>query len=327
MRVILARNVNHAFVDGLWWLRIAGVKEESRNGPVIVSPEPVTTVYKFPRERILFDVKRDANPFFHLAESLWMLAGKEDVDTPAYFAKQMSSYSDDGETLHGAYGYRWRVKFGTDQLFDIYDQLKTDPLTRRAVLSIYDPYYDSSYAGKDLPCNTHSYFRINDGRLDMTVCNRSNDLVWGCYGANAVHFSMLQEFMANMLDIPVGRYYQMSNNFHIYPHHYHFLQSPPVLEIDPYNHVAPPDNLFDNGRAKDFLEDCEQFCVEGIAYNPFNTPFFNTIVLPMMRAYEAHKDGDIEKELEHAESIRPCDWSRSVGEWLARRRKLPTSGG
>ena len=51
---------------------------------------------------------------------------------------------------------------------------------------------------KDLPCNTHVYFSIREGFLDMTVCNRSNDLIWGCCGANAVHMSFLQEYVATM---------------------------------------------------------------------------------------------------------------------------------
>ena len=61
---------------------------------------------------------------------------------------------------------------------------------------------------KDLPCNTHVYFSIRDGFLDMTVCNRSNDLIWGCCGANAVHMSYLQEYVAIMCGVDIGFYTQ-----------------------------------------------------------------------------------------------------------------------
>jgi hypothetical protein len=47
----------------------------SRAGDVLVAPHPVMSVTSIPTERVLFDPARDANPFFHLFESLWMLAG------------------------------------------------------------------------------------------------------------------------------------------------------------------------------------------------------------------------------------------------------------
>ena len=50
----------------------------------------------------------------------------------------------------------------------------------------------------------------------MTVTNRSNDMIWGAYGANAVHMSVLLEYMAGMLGYGVGAYYQFSNNLHAY---------------------------------------------------------------------------------------------------------------
>src|SRR6266478_1362063 len=109
-------NVNVALSEGLWWMKSAGVKEDSRNGPVLVSPEPVMTVYTRPTERVLSSPLRDANPFFHLMEALWMLAGRNDVAWPAQFAKQILQYSDDGVILWGGYGARWRRWFGYDQL-------------------------------------------------------------------------------------------------------------------------------------------------------------------------------------------------------------------
>jgi thymidylate synthase len=97
---------------------------------------------------------------------------------------------------------------------------------------------------KDRPCNTHVYLRVRSENhvveggvirdaaggqmdyveteeqsrkvLDLTVCCRSNDVIWGAYGANAVHFSVLQEYLAGRIGVGVGRMYQLSNNFHGY---------------------------------------------------------------------------------------------------------------
>jgi hypothetical protein len=52
--------------------------------------------------------------------------------------------------------------------------------------------------------------------LDLTVCCRSNDAIWGAHGANAVHFSVLQEYLAARIGVGVGTMYQWSNNYHAY---------------------------------------------------------------------------------------------------------------
>ena len=50
----------------------------------------------------------------------------------------------------------------------------------------------------------------------MTVCCRSNDIIWGTYGTNAVHFSMLQEYLAARLNAQLGVYRHISDSFHAY---------------------------------------------------------------------------------------------------------------
>src|SRR5690606_6235064 len=140
--------------------------------------------------------ERDANPFLHFFESLWMLAGRNDVDYMTRLVRRFAAYSDDGKTFNGAYGYRWRKWFGRDQLQQIIGALRSNPQDRRCVLGMWDAGHDLGLQSADLPCNTHIYFRIQDDRLNMTVCNRSNDAIWGAVGANVVHMSFLQEYMA-----------------------------------------------------------------------------------------------------------------------------------
>lgn len=197
MHVINARNVQDALLSGLPFLKFKGVKRSSRNGEVLVAEGPVTTEYARPRERVLLLPERDANPFFHLFESLWMLNGNEDVAPLVHYVKRMATFSDDGKIFHGAYGHRWQHHFHFDQLTLIIRALKANPDDRRCVLQMWDTIADLGWPKRDIPCNTQAYFsRDYLGRLDMTVCCRSNDIIWGAYGANAVHFSMLQEFLA-----------------------------------------------------------------------------------------------------------------------------------
>lgn len=227
MITIGSRNVNYALWAGARLLRSQGVERDSRNGPVLLAPRPVTTVYECPTERVLLHPGRDANPFFHLFESLWMLAGRQDLAPLLEFVKNMVNFSDDGgKTQPGAYGFRWRGQFDyrkgqtLDQLAWAIKRLKADPNDRRVVIQMWDPAADAYAAdrgGRDVPCNLIALPSVGtDGRLNLTVYNRSNDMVWGAYGANAVHFSVLQEFLAAGVGVPVGRYYQVSNNFHGY---------------------------------------------------------------------------------------------------------------
>ena len=74
-----ARNVNHMLEDALWRMRASGLPVNTRNGQALVIPEPVIMTYECPWERVLFSPVRDANPIFHLMESIWILAGRGDV--------------------------------------------------------------------------------------------------------------------------------------------------------------------------------------------------------------------------------------------------------
>ena len=127
----------------------------------------------------------------------------------------MKNFSDDGKVFNAAYGHRWRKHFGTDQLLDVINLLKQDISTRQAVIQMWDV-EDLVKDTCDKACNTQLIFDTRNNKLNMTVFNRSNDVWWGAYGANAVHFSFLQEVIARAIDYPLGEYRQVSNNFHLY---------------------------------------------------------------------------------------------------------------
>lgn len=210
------RNVNDAFSKMLPKMIAPAYLEETRNGLAYVYPQPVLTIYQRPWERVLWSAQRNANPFFHIMEAFWALAGRQDVGFLCNFNKRMQDYSDDGINLYGAYGYRWHYAFEFNQLEEIVQILRKDPTSRQAVLTMWSP-TDLVYETEDKPCNTHIYFRIKDSCLDMTVCCRSNDMLWGAYGTNSVLFSFLHEYVASAISAGrQGWLYQFSNNFHLY---------------------------------------------------------------------------------------------------------------
>lgn len=314
---IQAVNVNVAFMEAWWKLRTYGVEQQSRNGPVLVMPEPVMTTYSRPQERVLFDPRRDANHVFHLAETLWMFAGRDDVGSLLPYNSNYKNYAEENGRVHGAYGKRWRKHFGPDQILRVIDELKRDPHSRRAVIAMWDPFAADMDAWKDTPCNTHIYFDIREGLLNMTVCCRSNDILWGCYGANVVHFSMLQELVALDLGVGIGVYRQFSNNFHAYTDNAmvkYYLEAPPTEVYDPYFDKVNFYPLLDEGEnAENFMLDCERL-FEG---KEVENTFLTLIAKPLMQAYKDRKEG-----LEYDVSSVPsdCDWRVGFEQWVARRK-------
>ena len=221
MKVLRVRNTHEGLAQGVHYLSMEGVKRDSRNGPVIVSPEPVSTVFERPDETVIFWPQRNPNIAFLVYEILWMLHGRQDSEGVARYVKRMKEYGEEDGTMHGAYGFRWRYHFEKDQLPIIADRLRRNREDRRVVLGMWDPVTDlvplNEYQPKDLPCNMIVTFQIDHNeRLNIVVFNRSNDIVWGTYFANAFQFGTLLQFMAGWCKCLPGTYTQVSVNFHGY---------------------------------------------------------------------------------------------------------------
>lgn len=344
MRVFHADNVNAALSTGIDYLLNEGIEEQSRNGPVLVAPGPVCTVYPHPLRHVLLSPVRDANPFFHLMESLWMLAGNKDLGWLTFFNSKYASYSDDGLTVWGAYGWRWRSFFGWDQIERIVEELKANPDSRRCVLAMWnasnvmfdaalkwrntasDDFFVATHGGKDVPCNTQVYVDARGGVLNITVCCRSNDIIWGAYGANAVHFSMLAVYLALRIGIPVGEYRQFSNNFHLYTDTFDRTKLERMSDESALLHNSDYGG-FEDTTGRDFDLDLAGFMV-GTEYagdsqllerDEFATPFFAYVCVPAFNAWLAHKRKEPTSAMARAQSIQHEDWQLACTQWLERR--------
>jgi thymidylate synthase len=333
------------------------VRKSSRYGDVRMIEEPVLVTYSHPRERVLFNAARDCNPFFHLYESLWMLAGRNDVAPLTYYTSKIADIaSDDGKTFNGAYGYRWRngpyLGKGTDyprgrvdQLDLLVSHLKAKPDSRRAVLQMWNVEDDllKIDSSKDVCCNTSVMFSLrrtgyvmgftgaNSGplyALDMTVTNRSNDMVWGMLGANYVHFSFLQEYMAARLGASVGVYNHFSNNLHCYdktwePEKWLAVDEMTECVGDTYPKNS---NLFPLvSDPATFEKELPTFVEEfdgtrEIPAGKWDEPFFNNVAAPMLTAFHRHKQKKSDA-IEWCETIKADDWRIAATEWIRRRVK------
>lgn len=348
MQVINARNVAEAYISGMRHLTGFGVREQSRAGEVLVASTPVTTVYHRPAERVLFDSQRDANPFFHLMESVWMLAGARDARWLDRWVKDFSSrFAEDNGEAHGAYGYRWRQHFSRmdpppaapitlDQLVETSQILYDNPASRQAVISMWDPAVDLGAVKRDIPCNDLIMLR---GRmdhtdkvheLDVTVACRSNDAVWGAYGANAVHFSVMAEVLAGLSGMRLGRYYQVSNNFHVYVDVLNKVWPSREGTMDLYQmgHVRPTpilqSGIYDRPRLRNealaLLDSCQSFVVSpDPTLTKWESRWLARTVAPMYKVHELWRAGLRDKAIEATAEIEATDWRWAASAWMARR--------
>ena len=331
MYVIHATGVNDALQKGIELIKTSGKPIDSRNGMTIEVDAPVCISYINPRDRVMLNQVRDANPFFHLMESIWILGGRRDVEFLSYFNSRKGNYSDDGVTFNAAYGYRMRHRFGLDQVATVIDLLKVDRNTRQAIIQIWDP-TDLVSATLDKACNTQLIFRVRaDGRLDMTVYNRSNDMLWGAMGANMVQFSMLHEYVAAHTDIKIGTYHHITNALHIYTdgpggelwdkvkHIYTSLSYPNEL----YNIRMNPKEmvLFDN-------DITTMFNIMDVTKNPgrcvtalYESDYFKDLIDPMLYVYYTYKESGAKIALSKVYKIKSSDWQMAASGWLRQRVK------
>lgn len=340
MIVINAQNVNDALHRGMDVILNEGKSVDSRGGNTLEAPCPVATVYQDPRQKVLINKIRDANPFFHLMESLWILAGRQDVKFLTEFNKRMGDYSDDGEVFNAPYGYRLRTRFfdsgncDLDQLQSVIKILHTDPNSRQAVCQIWDT-EDLDKDTKDKACNMSIVFRIRNNKLCMTVYNRSNDMIWGAYGANVVQFSMIQEYVSAHLNVAVGTYTQVSNSYHVYAEGPggavwdRLVQS--YDSFDP-SYVTPYDKVkhmvlmqtYDIGNIesdiKTFFNVYDDFGLEELGeINCWQSDYFKNLIAPMINLYIIYKKVGPEKTLPLTDCIIADDWRMACFDWLQNR--------
>ncbi|WOS67047.1 MULTISPECIES: thymidylate synthase [Sinorhizobium] len=195
------------------------------------------TVLERPLERFLFLPGRLNDCFAQIAESIWILAGRNDIAWLSHYLPRAPDFSDDGKTWRAGYGPRlrnWRGR--SDQLDEVRKLLLSDPSTRRAVMSIFDPELDYA-ASLDIPCNNWIGWLIRDGRLNMSIAIRSNDAMWGFSGANAFEWSVLHELLASWTSTQVGTATFFAASFHLYERH--FKIAPAIVSkfhgISPYD--------------------------------------------------------------------------------------------
>ena len=163
---------------------------------------------------ITSDVRNWKKEYAH-SEWIWYLTGDRSIHTlgdiygkvPKIWTKMADAHGN----VNSNYGYQWERN---GQLDKVINMLKKNKQTRQASISIYDGKEISKYK-HDTPCTYAVNFTIYNNKLNMSVMMRSNDLWYG-FCNDQYCFSMLQDTVADHLEMPVGWYYHFVNNMHLY---------------------------------------------------------------------------------------------------------------
>ena len=168
-----------------------------------------------PMDNKIINKERNWKQDYAEAEWQWYLSGDRSIykleDIYGKVPEIWKRMANEIGHVNSNYGWQWKRN---DQLDSIIYQLKNNKDTRQAAISIYDAKECDTYIN-DTPCTYAVQFTILNGRLDMAVVMRSNDLWYG-FCNDQYCFSMLQKMIADELKIEIGTYYHFAHNMHLY---------------------------------------------------------------------------------------------------------------
>ena len=174
-------------------------------------------------------------------ELLWFLRG----DSNARWLQErgVSIWNEwaaaDGD-LGPVYGVQWRAwptpdGGHIDQIAQVVQQLKTNPDSRRIVVSAWNVAELSKMAL--LPCHTFFQFYVAEGRLSCQLYQRSADIFLGV-PFNIASYALLTHMLAQQCDLEVGDFVWTGGDCHIYSNHQEQVALQLSREPRPYPTLA-----------------------------------------------------------------------------------------
>jgi thymidylate synthase len=156
-----------------------------------------------------------------ILELLWFLRGERNV---RWLQERGCSIWDewareDGD-LGPVYGVQWRSwpseRGPIDQIAAVVEQLKTNPDSRRILVSAWNVAELPQMAL--MPCHALFQFYVADGRLSCQLYQRSADLFLGV-PFNIASYALLTQMLAQQCDLGLGDFVWTGGDCHIYDNH------------------------------------------------------------------------------------------------------------
>ena len=130
--------------------------------------------------------------------------------------------NDFTKELGPVYGYQWRnfdghsATIGRDQIWWLINEIRTNPDSRRLILSAWNPNQLHEMALP--PCHTLAQFRVINRRLSCQMYQRSADAALGV-PFNIASYALLTHILARECELEVGDFVHTIGDAHIYLNH------------------------------------------------------------------------------------------------------------
>jgi len=193
-------------------------------------------------------------------ELFWFLSGATDVEplqargvriwNEWATAEQCAKFGRAAGDLGPVYGHQWRnfgatsrasggyERDGVDQIARVIEQIKTNPSSRRLIVSGWHPEEAEQVALP--PCHTLFQFFVQSGRLSCQLYQRSGDVFLGV-PFNIASYALLTMMVAHVTGLLPGHFVHTFGDVHLYKNHVEqaklqLERTPralPTLSIDP----------------------------------------------------------------------------------------------
>lgn len=179
-------------------------------------------------------------------ELLWFLKG----DTNTAYLKEngvsiWDDWADENGNLGPVYGKQWRSWSSPDgqvidQISQLVHTLKTNPDSRRMVVSAWNP---SDLPKMALaPCHCMFQFYVADGKLSCQLYQRSADIFLGV-PFNIASYALLTMMLAQVCGLKYGDFVHTFGDAHIYTNHFEQVELQLSRESNAYPNMKINQNV------------------------------------------------------------------------------------
>ncbi|MEN8890900.1 MAG: thymidylate synthase [Wenyingzhuangia sp.] len=170
-------------------------------------------------------------------ELLWFLKGETNISyLKEHNVKIWDAWADENGDLGPVYGHQWRNwnSEEIDQISELIDTLKTNPNSRRMIVSAWNPSVlpDTSISFSENvannkaalpPCHAFFQFYVANGKLSCQLYQRSADVFLGV-PFNIASYALLVLMIAQVVGLEPGEFIHTFGDAHIYNDHFEQIE-------------------------------------------------------------------------------------------------------
>lgn len=140
----------------------------------------------------------------------------ETIEEFAAKIKEDSKFAEKWGNLGPVYGKQWRDFNGVDQLENLINDIKTNPNSRRLIITAWNPVDVPKMALP--PCHAFMQFYVANGKLSCQLYQRSADVFLGV-PFNIASYSLFLMMIAHVTGLEPGTFVHTLGDAHIYLNH------------------------------------------------------------------------------------------------------------